>query len=197
MAAGLESPNMISIREYRLKRVHNKLIEFECTGVLLYDPFNIRYATDSTNISIWTSHNAVRYSIIMTEGPVIIFEFDANEFLYNYNSLITEVRLATTYLYFTVGEKSKVKAKIWASEIAAIVSEYGKGNKRLALEHCAPEGIHELQSLGLELTNSEKVMELARIIKSDDEIAAMRSSIFACVRSIELMRNYFNPGISE
>ena len=94
-------------------------------------------------------------------------------------------------------EKSKAKAKIWASEIAAIVSEYGKGNKRLALDHCAPEGVHELQSLGLELTNGEEVMELVRIIKSDDEIAAMRRSIFACERSIKLKRNYFNPGISE
>ena len=58
------------------------------------------------------------------------------------------------------------------------MSEYGKGNKRLALDHCAPEGVHELQSLSLELTNGEEVMELARIIKSDDEIAAMRRSIF-------------------
>ena len=148
-------------------------------------------------MSIWTSHNAACYSIVMTEGPVIIFEFDANEFLSNHNLLITEVRLATTYLYFTAGEKSKAKAKIWASIIAAIVSEYGKGNKRLALDHCVPEGFHELQSLGLELTNGEEVMELARIIKSDDEIAAMRRSIFAYERSIELMRNYFNPGISE
>ena len=155
---------MISIREQRLKRVREKLIEFDCDGVLLYDPVNIRYATDSTNMSIWTSHNAARYSLIMTEGPVIIFEFDANEFLSNHNPLITEVRLAKTYLYFTAGEKSKAKAKIWVSEIAAIVSEYGKGNKRLALDHCVPEGFHELQSLGLELTNGEEVMELARII---------------------------------
>jgi Xaa-Pro dipeptidase len=148
-------------------------------------------------MSIWTSHNAARYSLIMTEGPVIIFEFDANEFLSNHNPLITEVRLAKTYLYFTAGEKSKAKAKIWVSEIAAIVSEYGKGNKRLALDHCPPEGVHELQSLGLELTNGEEVMELARFIKSDDEIAAMRRSIFACERSIELIRSNFNPGISE
>ena len=40
-------------------------------------------------------------------------------------------------------------------------------------------------------------MELARLIKSDDELVAMRRSIFACERSIELMRNYFKPGVSE
>ena len=197
LEAGLEAPDMTKIREYRLKRVREKLVEFDCAGILLYDPVNIRYATDSTNMSLWTSHNAARYSLIMTEGPVIIFEFDAYEFLSNHNPLITEVRHALTYLYFTAGNKSKEKAKIWASEISDIVIEHGKGNRRLAVDHCAPEGIHELQSLGLELTNGEEVMELARLIKSDDEVDAMRRSIFACERSVELMRNYFKPGISE
>ena len=197
LSVGLASPDMTKIREYRLKRVREKLEEFDCAGILLYDPVNIRYASDSTNMSIWTSHNAARYALVMADGPVIMFEFDAHEFLSNHNPLITEVRHAVTYLYFTAGDKSKERAKIWASEIVDIVTEYGKGNKRLALDHCAPEGIHELQSLGLELSNGEEIMELARLIKSDDELVAMRRSIFACERSIELMRHYFKPGVSE
>ena len=197
LSAGLASPDMTKIREYRLQRVREKLLEFDCAGILLYDPVNIRYATDSTNMSIWTSHNAARYSLVMTDGPVIMFEFDAHEFLSNHNPLINEVRPAITYLYFTAGDMSKPRAKIWATEIAQLVSQYGQGNKRLALDNCAPEGIHELQSLGLELSNGEEIMELARLIKSDDELVAMRRSIFACERSIELMRNYFKPGVSE
>jgi Xaa-Pro aminopeptidase len=197
LSAGLASPDMTKIREYRLQRVREKLKEFDCAGILLYDPVNIRYATDSTNMSIWTSHNAARYSLVMTDGPVIMFEFDAHEFLSNHNPLINEVRPAITYLYFTAGDMSKPRAKIWATEIAQLVSQYGQGNKRLALDNCAPEGIHELQSLGLELSNGEEIMELARLIKSDDELVAMRRSIFACERSIELMRNYFKPGVSE
>ena len=197
LEAGLANPDMTKIREYRLKRVREKLAEFDCSGILLYDPLNIRYATDSTNMSLWTSHNAARYALVMTEGPVIIFEFDAHEFLSNHNPLITEVRHAVTYLYFTAGDKSKERAKIWASEIVDIVKEHGKGNKRLALDHCAPEGVHELQSLGIELANGEELMELARLIKSDDEMMAMRRSIFSCEKSMELMRNHFKPGITE
>ena len=197
LKASLANPDMTKIREYRLKRVREKLVEFDCAGILLYDPLNIRYATDSTNMSLWTSHNAARYALVMTEGPVIIFEFDAHEFLSNHNPLITEVRHAVTYLYFTAGDKSKERVKIWVSEIVDIVKEHGKGNKRLALDHCAPEGIHELQSNGLELANGEEVMELARLIKSDDEMMAMRRSIFSCEKSMELMRNHFKPGITE
>ncbi len=197
LKAGLEAPDMKSIRDYRLNRVRKKLIAFDCAGILLYDPINIRYATDSTNMSLWTSHNATRYALVLTNGPVIIFEFDAHEFLSNHNPLITEVRHAVTYLYFTAGDKSKERAKIWASEIVDIVKEYGKGNKRLALDHCAPEGVHQLEEYGLELANGEEVMELARLIKSEEEIVAMRRSIFACEKSIELMRSHCEPGITE
>ena len=61
--AGLVSPNMTSIREYRLQRVRDKLIEFDCAGILLYDPVNIRYAIDSTNMSAWdiTQRSTIRF----------------------------------------------------------------------------------------------------------------------------------------
>ena len=196
-AAGLVAPDMTTIREYRLKKVRDQLKTDDCAGILLYDPLNIRYATDSTNMSLWTSHNAARYALVMTEGPVIIFEFDAHEFLSNHNPLITEVRPAITYLYFTAGEFSDKKAKLWADEIMDIVIEFGAGNKRLALDHCAPEGVHELQAHGLELVNGEAVMELARLVKSEEEMHAMRRSIFAAEKSMSVMREHFHPGISE
>ena len=49
--------------------------------------------------------------------------------------------------------------------------------------------------MDLKLANGEEVMELARLIKSDDEMKAMRRSIFSCEKSMELMRNHFKPGI--
>ncbi len=195
--AGLVAPNMTAVREYRLRRVREQLKASDCAGILLYDPLNIRYATDSTNMSLWTSHNAARYALVMTQGPVIIFEFDGHEYLSNHNPLITEVRPAITYLYFTAGENSDKKAKLWADEITNIVAEYGAGNKRLALDKCAPEGVHELQAHGLELYNGEEVMELARLIKSDEEMHAMRRSIYAAETSMGIMREYLQPGVSE
>ena len=50
---GLSPPDLDAIRRYRLERVRLKLREFDYAGVLLYDPINIRYATDSTNMQVW------------------------------------------------------------------------------------------------------------------------------------------------
>ena len=50
-------------------------------GILLYDPLNVRYATDSTDMQLWCAHNAVRYAFVAAEGPVILWDFHNCEHL--------------------------------------------------------------------------------------------------------------------
>ena len=38
LKAGLSGPDMTKIRQYRLKRVREKLVEHDYAGILLYDP---------------------------------------------------------------------------------------------------------------------------------------------------------------
>ena len=59
-AAGLTVPDMPALREYRLARLQQKIIEHDCAGLLLFDPLNIRYATDTSNMQLWIAHNAAR-----------------------------------------------------------------------------------------------------------------------------------------
>ncbi|MEM7801582.1 MAG: aminopeptidase P family protein, partial [Chloroflexota bacterium] len=51
--AGLELPDMDMVRSYRLKRVRAELKKRDYAGIVLYDPLNTRYATDSTNMQLW------------------------------------------------------------------------------------------------------------------------------------------------
>lgn len=45
----------------------------DVSALLLYDPINIRYAFDSSNMMVWTAHNPVRYALILAGGPAILF----------------------------------------------------------------------------------------------------------------------------
>src|SRR5918996_429620 len=47
----------------------------DLAGVVVYDPLNVRYATDSTDMQLWCTHNPVRYAFVATEGPVILWDF--------------------------------------------------------------------------------------------------------------------------
>ena len=55
--AGLKLPNLERMREFRWKRLTQKVNERDLGGLLMFDPLNIRYATDSTNMQLRKNHN--------------------------------------------------------------------------------------------------------------------------------------------
>ena len=195
--AGLRMPDIPTIRQYRLDRVRQELRRQGCAGIVLYDPVNVRYATDSTNMQVWIMHNVTRYAFIATEGPVIVFEFSECEHLNLHNPLIDEIRPTKAWTYLVSGDRIEEHAKIWATEIADLVKQYGGGNTKLAIDRCNYEGLMELTRQGIDYFNGETIMELAREIKHDEEIVAMRCAIESCERSIDHMRDHFVPGVLE
>lgn len=196
-AAGLPAPDMDAVRAYRLGRVREQLRARDIAGAVLFDPLNIRYAADSTNMQLWTSHNAARYCVVMAEGPLIVFDYHQCEHLSSHNRLISEVRPATSWFYFSSGCELERHAKKWAAEIADILRAHGGGNCRVACDKINPEGADALRGLGFELANGEELMENARMIKCGEEIAAMRRAIYACERAMERMRADAIGGNSE
>ena len=66
-------------RTYRISRLRKLMRRHDCAAALLYDPVNIRYALDSSNMQVWTLHNPMRYALIFAEGPAIMFEFKGCE----------------------------------------------------------------------------------------------------------------------
>lgn len=196
-ALGLALPDLPTLRKFRLERLREKLREFDYGGIVLYDPLNIRYATDSTNMQLWTSHNAVRYCFVATEGPVVLFDFHNCEHLSVHLDLIDEVRPGTAWYYFGVGQRYEEIAQKWAAEMADLVQAHGGGNRRLALDRCNQEGLAALQQRGVQTCNGEEVLELARTIKCADEIKAMRCAIAACEKALDIMKEKLVPGVTE
>jgi len=194
---GLELPDIESIRHYRLARIREQLRKFDYAGIVVSDPLNVRYATDSSNMQVWTMHNNVRYCFIATDGPVVLFDFKRVEHLSKNLSLIDEIRPAKMWSYLIAGDRSEQVAKEWAAELVDLVQKHGAGNTRLAMDRVNPEGLWVLQELGVTLHNGEEVMEHARVIKSDEEIKAMRCAVAACEASIGVMHSALEPGLSE
>ena len=62
------TPDMARMRNYRMARVQAELRRRDYAGAVLYDPINIRYATGSRNMAVWTMHNPARYAFVPAEG---------------------------------------------------------------------------------------------------------------------------------
>jgi len=196
-ALGLALPNVPTMRTFRLERVRQMLRQFDYAGIILYDPLNMRYACDSSNMQVWCLHNSVRYCFVPLEGPVILFEFHRCEHLSHHLDLIDEVRSAKSWFFLGSGSRYDEHAQAWASEIADLMQTYGGGNTRLAIDRCNHEGVAALHRAGIEVFNGEEVMELARLIKGEEEIKAMRCALASAEQSMAVMQEKLEPGVSE
>jgi len=189
--------DMLALRAYRLGRVRDQLRRLDYAGALLFDPINIRYATGSRNMAVWTLHNAARYCFVPTEGPIVLFDFHNCAHLSDGLETIDEVRPTTSWYYFPAGPRVAERARRWAAEVADLVRSHGGGNRRLAPDHCDPQGAAALAAEGIELQDGQEVLELARHIKSAEELACMTAAIAVCETGMARMREALEPGMTE
>ena len=197
--AGTAAPSvdLEAMRTYRLNRLRQELHRQDIAAALLFDPVNIRYAVDCTNMQVWTLHNPARYALVAATGPVILWEFHGAEHLAKDLPLITEVRVGTPWFHFAAGDQSVAKAKEFAAEIAEEIRLHGAGNRRIAIDRVDTIGTFSLLAEGLVIEDGMALAEHARLIKSADEIAAMRVAVAACEEGVRRMRAALRPGITE
>jgi Xaa-Pro aminopeptidase len=182
--AGVALPNRRAIRRYRIERVRAQLRDGECDGALLYDPINIRYATDTTNMSLFTMHNQVRYAFVAADGPVVLFEPSWSEFLATHSEVVDEIRPSRSFIYFYVGSRMEEIACRWADELVELIVEHGRGGRQLAVDSVDIAGLRALEARGVNVVSGMPLMEKARMVKCGDEIVTMRAAIDACQRNI-------------
>ncbi len=198
-AAGLTEPDFGIIRQYRLDRLRAELKSRDFAGALLYDPLNIRYATDVSNMQVWCLHNPTRYAFVATEGPLVLFDYEQAVHLARAFPLVTEARPAIGWFYMYGGsaEGERKLCKRWAQEVADLVHAHGGGNKRLAIDKCEQMGITMLAAEGVEPVSSQEFCEEARKIKHPEEIKAMKRAVNTCEVGIAAMWKHLKPGITE
>ena len=184
-------------RTYRLGRFREQMALHDVAGLLLYDPINIRYAFDSSNMQVWTSHNPVRYAMILAEGPTILWEFKGCEHLNDGLPGIDDIRTAVSWMFMTKGDKAPVGVQAWADEIADLLRQHGGGNTRFAADKLDGPGLHALEQRGLCYVEGAELTERARSIKSPEEIELMRWTIRVCEAGMARIYEHSTPGATE
>ncbi|MCY4049570.1 MAG: Xaa-Pro peptidase family protein [Hyphomicrobiales bacterium] len=194
---GLTVPILPRMREYRLARIVAQLQKRDLAGVLLFDPLNIRYASDTSNMQVWIVHNHARACFVSASGYMVLWDFHNCDHLSAHLPLVKEVRSGASFFYFETGDRTPEHARRFANDLAALVKEHAGENKRLAVDKIEIAGLRELDNLGFEIFDGQEVMELARAVKGEDELNAMRFSIASTEISMEMMREATVPGVTE
>jgi len=196
-AAGLVPPDLPQMRADRLQRLVGAIVERDLGGLLMYDPLNVRYATDTTNMQLWSAHNPCRACLVLPDGHVVLWEYGGYAYLSDFNPLVSEVRSGGSFFYFATGSRTEEKAAAFASVVDDLLRVHSGDNRRLAVDKIQIAGVHALQSAGIVVCDGEEVTERTRAIKSPEEILAMRCAMHACEQSIAAMREIAKPGLTE
>ena len=170
----LKLPDLQEMRAYRWKRLTQHVIERDYGGILMFDPLNIRYATDSTNMQLWNTHNPFRAVLLCADGYMVIWDYKNSPFLSSFNPLVKESRSGADLFYFNRGDKINIAADKFANEVRLLIRDHGNQNKRLAVDKIQIQGLEALKAQNFEIMEGEEVTEKCRSIKGEDEILAMR-----------------------
>jgi len=201
-AAGLILPDLPRMREFRWRRLVEGLVSKDIGGLLMFDPLNIRYATDTTNMQLWNSHNPFRACLVCADGHMVMWEYRQAPFLVTYNPLVKELRHGASFFYNVCGDATEHDAGTFAAQVDEVMRSRVGTNRRIAVDKIMIHGLRALERSGFEVLEGEVVTERARSIKGPDEINAIRCAHLACENALSEMEaftraNVPNGNVSE
>ncbi|MDQ2095175.1 dimethylsulfonioproprionate lyase DddP [Rhodalgimonas zhirmunskyi] len=196
-AAGLDLPDLQAMRHYRWRRLVDAINARGYAGLLVFDPLNIRYATDSTNMQLWNAHNPFRAVLICADGYMVIWDYKNSPFLSSFNPLVSEARSGADLFYFDRGDRIDLAADAFAAEVSDLLRVHAPGERRLAIDKIMLHGLSALKASGLEIMPGEELTEKARSIKGPDEIKAMRCAMHAGETSVAAMERFARDNVSK
>jgi len=196
-AAGLQLPDLQAMREYRWQRLTRHIVDRGYGGLLMFDPLNIRYATDSTNMQLWNTHNPFRAVLLCADGYMLIWDYKNSPFLSTFNPLVREQKSGADLFYFDRGDKIDIAADVFANEVRILMAEHAPGNMRLAVDKPMVHGLRALEAQGFEIMEGEEVTEKSRSVKGPDEILAMRCASHSCEIAVKAMEDAARAGVPQ
>jgi Xaa-Pro dipeptidase len=191
----VDGDTQAGIQAHRLRRICQRLQVADCAAIVLFDPVNIRYATGTRNMQVWTMHNICRYTVVFASGETVLYELGSSEHLAH--GYAADIRPSLSTDFMAVGHRGPEMARRWAESMISLLREKGFAGESLAIDRADLALVQESERQGLRLIEGQSVMERARAIKSRAEVEVLRRSLQTCEQSVASMRERLQPGMRE
>ncbi|MAM61530.1 Xaa-Pro peptidase family protein [Maritimibacter sp. UBA3975] len=193
-----EGIDLSAVRLYRRDRVRTQMELLGIDALILSDPVNIRYATGTRNMQVFTSRNTPSRYLLLTAHRSILFEFTGAQHLGEGYETVDEVRPAATASFVAAGPDIAKREADWANEMADTLAEVlGGPGATIGLERLNAGVAIALSNAGLRVVDAQHPIEMARAIKSEEELKCVRSSLRATERGVAELRVAIRPGLTE
>jgi Xaa-Pro aminopeptidase len=89
------------------------------------------------------------------------------------------------------------KALKWADELTGLMAEFGVAGERLGIDSLDPIGFTALSRRAIPLVNAERLLQLAKSIKTQDEILIYKELGKLYTKIMRVFRDQTTPGTTE
>ncbi len=197
-APEVEGIDLVAVRTYRQQRVRQKMTEYDVDAVILSDPVNIRYATGTRNMQVFSMRNAPSRYLLLTQNRSILFEFTGCLHLGEGYETVDEVRPSKTASFVAAGPHIAERERAWAAEMADTIHELtGLKDATVGLERLNAGTAIALKEAGLNVVDAQQPVEMARAIKSPEEMKCVIASLRATETGVGKLREAIRPGLTE
>ena len=195
-----ESINFRELKRYRLERIQLRLQAAQIPAVLLFEPQNIRYATNLTNANLlWTFYTPVRYAFVPVHGLPIMFEYALDTCPVSASDLefVADVRPAISLATFYKLDQKTKPTEDWCDALEALMDEHCEGERRIAIDSLPPAVAAALCQRGFDVHDGDGLMMHARLIKSSEEVKCLEAAVAVADEGGRQIRKRLKPGMTE
>lgn len=193
-SAGID---LAAVRLYRRARVRAEMARRGIAALILSDSINIRYATGTRNMQVFTGRNQPSRYLLLTADRSILYEFTGAMHLGEGYETVDEVRPSRTASFVAAGAAIAQREKTWAKEMASTLQEMCGRNPVVGVERLNAGVAIALATEGIRLVDAQEPVEMARCIKSDEEMKCVRASLRATEAGVAELRAAICPGQTE
>ncbi len=189
--------DLVAVRAYRLGRVREQMARIGVDALIISDPVNIRYATGTRNMQVFSSRNTPARYCLLTPQRVILYEFIGSEHLATGIETIDEIRPAITASFVAAGPGIAACEQAWARNIFDTIRNLVGSRPCVGMERMNAGSALALASLGATIVDAQQPLEMARCIKSAEELKCIVASLRATEIAVGKLRDAIRPGITE
>ena len=183
------------LRRERLQRLQAEVGKAGLGGLLLFDPLNVRYALGVRGNEVFALRNKTYHTLVPREGEPVLFNGTGLEPTVLEGTL--EMKEVPNFEYWNAGAYTREATARWASIIKSTVKEMGIGSEPIGLDKGDPVTIHALEAEGLTIDDALEPVAMARVIKTQDEVALMRQACAIADVALYRVKEAIRPGVTE
>ena len=186
-----------AMRAWRLGRVRAQMTAHQMAACILSDPISIRYASGAVAARpAGPKAMPVRWLLVTTD-QCILFDQDVSGAGEQSLDPLTQIRPVPSAGFGHASQAIPAREASWAAHMADVLTEYVGPGVTVGMERATAGSAAALSRHGFHTIDARDALEMARSIKSSEEMACVNASLRATEHAVSELRTGLRPGLTE